>query len=89
MGGGIAALFLFCISGMRGLFSFYIRIQNSQISPYEISVLVAGLRTVKKMMVEQGECIGIRTFLSAAGLVAIGNLGKDLDELTDLILRSV
>lgn len=52
-------------------------------------MLVAGLRTVKKMMVEQGQCMGIRTFLSAAGLVAIGNLGKDLDELTDLILRSV
>lgn len=68
MGGGIAALFLFCISGMRGLFSFYIRIQNSQISPYGTSVSVAGPRTVKKMVVGQRRCLGIRTFLSAAGL---------------------
>lgn len=81
-GGGRAVVLCFCILGMRSLFCLYVRTQNCHISPYEILMMGAGLSSVQKI-------IGVRTLYLLLVWVTISNPGKDLGELTYLMLRSV
>lgn len=72
-----ALLFVVLYFWWRSLFCLYIRTQNCHISPYESFMLGADLSTVK----EKKKNIRTRTLDLLLVLVAVGNLGKDLDEL--------